>query len=491
MNTKKLNPYKFLTIAIFIIILLLSIEPIRNYDIWWHLKTGEIIFNTGKIPDKDIFSYTKAGERWIDHEWLSQVIFFISYKLFGFWGPIILKTSVLIGSFFIIYKRNQLFLNGYCNVFSIALIAMISHISWVNRPLIFTFLFVPLLLFLLDLYTIKDKKILWSIPLIIIIWTNMHGSFILGLLLLFLYAVKALLQDRQRGIYLTKIMIISLVATLINPNTYHILLYPLQYAAYSVHSRYIVEWQSPSFTTFSAFEGALLFSLVVLAFSKKVDVLDLIFIILFTHLGLFALRNTALYAIVAVPIIFKYTQALVEEKFSSLRLSKDARRKIGLFSLSFSLAFLFIGVGLFGYSFYFNSYKTLKEHPVDYINLPKNATDYLLLNKDYLSKYNLFNTYHWGGYLIWRLYPSYKVFIDGRADLYGRFIEEYVKIRDVRPEYEDIMEKYNLSLILVPINSTLDVHIRENPNWTQIYSDNLAIIYLKTDYEEDEDEKDR
>jgi hypothetical protein len=469
-------PQKILSVAIFIIIILLSLQPIKNYDIWWHLKTGEIIYQSWDIPDKDIFSYTKAGEPWTNHEWLSQVIFYITYKLFGFYGPIILKTFVLMLSFFIIYKRNQLFLNGYFNVFSIAVIVMISHVSWLSRPLIFIFLFIPLTIYLLDLYILRDKKTLWSMPLIMIIWVNLHGSFILGLLLLFLYTLNALVHDRKKGIYLSKILVVSIAATLINPNTYEILLYPLQYATESVHAKYILEWQSPNFHTFSAFEGVLLLSIIVLAFSKGVNALDMVLILLFTHLGLFAIRNTAIYALVVVPIIFKYAQLLVEQRISSLNLPQPALRT---FSLSFSIAFLLIGTTLFGYNFYVNSLEYLEDSPVVYDKFPKNATEYLLQNKEVLSKYNMFNNYGWGGYLIWSLYPTYKVFVDGRADLYGDFIEEYYKVKSLKPEAPEILKKYNISLILIHKDTALDLYLNESTSWRRIYVDNVSVIYLR------------
>lgn len=487
MNAEK-SPQNILSITIFIIILLLSIEPVINYDIWWHLKTGEIILQNGEIPDKDIFSYTKAGEKWINHEWLSQVIFYLTYKLFGLYGPIILKTFVLMMSFFVIYKRNQLFLKEYYNIFSIMLIVMISSIFWISRPLIFQFLFIPLTLYILDIHDRKQKKIIWTFPLLMLIWVNLHGSFIFGLLLLFFYTINKLLKDINEAANLFKILIISVLASLLNPNTYMILTYPIQYAVESIHSKYIIEWQSPSFTTLSAFEVSLLLSILILALSKNVRSFDLLLIVLFTHLGLFAKRNIALYAIVAVPLIFKYIQILLEDRLSSTMQSEEIRKKINIFSLSFSIAFFFIGTGLFGYNFYINSYKTLKESPVDYSDLPKDATEYLFQNKENLSKMNMLNTYRWGGYLIWRLYPSYRVFIDGRADIYGDFLEEYYKVVSLNPEYKKVLKKYNVSLILIQRDSPLDIYLRTNPSWEQIYSDNLSAIYIKTNNNEGKDE---
>ena len=156
------------------------------------------------------------------------------------------------------------------------------------------------------------------------------------------------------------------------------------------------------------------------------------------------------------------------------------KNKIKPFITSFSIAFLLFGAGLFGYNFYKYNYKTLKESPVDYSDLPKGAADYLILNKERFSGLNMFNTYRWGGYLIWRLYPHYRVFIDGRADLYGDFIGEYYKVMELRPDVHEVLKKYNISLIIIPVNSTLDTYLKEKSSWRQIYSDNTSVIYLRT-----------
>jgi hypothetical protein len=487
LNTEKFKkPENILTITIFIIILFLSFEQIKNFDIWWQLKTGEIIYSTGRIPKQEIFSYTRPGEIWINHEWLSQLIFFLSFKLSGLLGIVILKMGVLFTAFLIISKRNKLFMNGYSNVFSLIIIIMISHGTWLSRPIIFTFLFIPSTLYLLDLYFLRGKRILWLIPPIMLIWVNLHGSYIIGLLLIFLYTLNAVFTDRTNGVYLTKIFGVSLVATLVNPNTYKILIYPLQYATFNVHSKYIVEWQSPTFHTFSAFEGALLLSILVLAFSKSVNPLDFILILLFTHLGLFAFRNTALYALVAVPIISKYTQPLARHQIKLINFPEQSLKN---FTISFSLAFLIFGTGLFGYASLKNSPLATGDSFIDRNLIPVDATEYLLENQESLSGYNMFNNYGWGGYLIWRLYPTYKVFIDGRADVYGNFIEEYQMVKTLNPGAPGIIKKYNVSLVIIKRSGPLDVYLSGRPNWKEIYSDHISVIYLKQDESEEVNEE--
>jgi hypothetical protein len=470
------KPENILTISIFIVILFLSLDPIKNYDIWWHLKTGQIIIQTGEIPNTDIFSYTKIGESWINHEWLSQVIFYLSFSLLGLNGPWVLKIIILLISFLVIFKRNQLFLNGFANLFSIMVIVMISYLSWLSRPIIFSLLLIPLILYLLDLHSKKDKKILWIIPPLMLIWVNLHGSYILGLLLLFLYSVNALFTNRKKGVYLSKVLATSVIVTLINPNTYQILLYPIQYATYTVHSKYIIEWQSPTFHSFTTFEGALLLSIFALGYSKKVELLDLILLLLFTHLGLFAIRNTALYALVAVPIIFKYLEPIIDEKLSLLKIPS---KSIKNFTLSFSIAFLIFGTSLFGYTSLTDSHVFSDTPVIQDGRFPENASKFLLNNQEDLSGLNMYNAYSYGGYLIWALYPTYKVFIDGRADVYGDLVEEYQTVKTLGAGAPEILEKYNISLIVIPKGSVLETYLKDNPLWQLIYSDEGSVIYVK------------
>jgi len=468
-------PQTYLLAGIYTIILLLSISQIKNYDVWWHLKTGEIIFNTGRIPHHDIYSYTKAGARWIDHEWLSQLVFYLSYRFFDLYGVVALRIAIVLASFYVAYRRHQLFLNGYSNAFAIMSIVVLAHVSWLARPVLFSFLFVPLALYVLDLYYLEGRKVLWALPLIMLLWANLHGSFVVGLLLILFYALGAVWRDREKALHLGKTLVASTAATLVNPNTYETLFYTLQYGASSVHSKYIVEWQSPGFHTFTAFEAFLLLSILVLGLSEKAEPLDILLLLAFTHLGLFAVRNLALYGFVAVPIVFKYGERALEKHSLPLKIPPGTMRR---FALSFSIAFLVMGAGLFGYTHLKGS--PLAGGPlIDESLIPVKAAEYLLENKDALKGRNLYNNYGWGGYLIWRLYPDYRVFIDGRADIYGDFIEEYQRVKVLEPGANEVLERYNVTLAVIPKGSRLDWYLQKEPSWERIYKDTIAVIYLK------------
>jgi hypothetical protein len=107
---------------------------------------------------------------------------------------------------------------------------------------------------------------------------------------------------------------------------------------------------------------------------------------------------------------------------------------------------------------------------------PKNAVEYLLEER---PEGNLYNIYAWGGYIIWKAYPEYRVFIDGRADLYGDFIYEYLSVHRIEPNWEETLVRYKIKIILIPVDHKLDVLLRESENWNEGYRDSKAVVYLK------------
>lgn len=452
------KPERLLVLGVFLIVLFLSIEPIKNYDIWWHLKTGELIVETGKIPKSDIFSYTSFGASWINHEWLAQVLLYMAYKVQGAYGLVLLRTILLTFTFFLIYRRNKLFLTSYSNALALSLTAMISHISWLNRPLLFGFLLLSATIYLMDLKRFTGNDRSWILIPVFLLWANLHGSFIIGLLTVAIYTFT----DKRFFSRNILVLILGTGATLINPYTYRTLLYPLQYTGVSVHTRFIEEWQSPSFHTITAFEIAILLSLLALAIAPKVDLTDLIMILVFSHLGLFAQRNTALYAILVVPLIFRYL-----EKGIQLNLPTSFLR-------SFSISFLILGALLFGWSLS-NRLDTL---PLEEQNYPVRASQYLQ-NHPELSQHKMVNTYEWGGYLIWNLHPTYKVYIDGRADLHGSLLEEYQAIMAAGPFTQELLLRRDISLVIIKKGSALDNLLRTEPGWQETYSDDLTIVHIK------------
>ncbi len=477
--------------GILLSVFLFSIRPITDNDVWWHLATGKYILENKKIPNSDPFSYTNYGGEWIDHAWLAQVIFFSAYNAFGALGLVLLKSILVVLAFYLLYLRSRLHMGGLFSIFTLYVAASLSWDVWMERPFIFTFFFVSLLLFLLDSYDKGVSDNLFFIPLLMLVWVNIHGGFILGLLIPLIYSIGYLFtKEKTRAKRLFFIISISLLASTINPHTYRLVFYPLQYSYQNVHSLFIMEWQSPTFHTPSAFEGILL--AVILIFAKiRATNIHILLTLTFIHLSLFAIRNIHLFAIVISPIVLMYTEQYllrmlrgpdhegkldthtIKKFIDKMALSQDLKRRL---QSRFLPAFLYVLVIL---AFVIPVYHYLQFGPAFDTSprgFPENAVKYLLEEK---PEGNLFNLYGWGGYIIWTASPEYKVFIDGRADMYGDFIYEYLTVYRIEPKWKDVLDKYEIGIVLIPIDRPLGVVLSESRYWKEVYRDEVAVVYTR------------
>lgn len=185
----------FLLILFLLIIGFFTLRTISDNDVFYHLKTGQYILETQSIPTSDIFSFTAYGNRWVSHEWLSALIFFLIYKVFGgILGIIIFSALVCISTYYLAIK--MALRKGANLYFILALIFPIAFLTlelWIPRPQIFSYFFVVFLIFLLErVRSGSNKKILYFIPLIFLIWANLHASVVLGLGILLFYLIENL-----------------------------------------------------------------------------------------------------------------------------------------------------------------------------------------------------------------------------------------------------------------------------------------------------------
>ncbi len=416
--------------------------PISTYDVWWHLKAGEIIWEKKEILRKDIFSFTSEGKEWIDHSWLSQVLLYLFQKNFGINGVILLQFILVFLISSVLYLRiSKMMPKSFAFLCTVLIIFMIKK-GFNHRPHLFSLLMLSLLL-----YFIESKKYRY-IPVILALWSNLHGGFIVGIIVSSIY----LFQKNNR------ILLASLLSPLINPYTYKIYLYTFQYAKNSVHTRFISEWQSPSFHEPTILEAMILFSF--LAF-PKVNMREKILVLLFTHLVLFAVRNELFYAIIVVPLIFK---GLLE--YNPRILSIEREKKPIYIGIVIGLSFILIP-----FLGYLNVSKP--DYSVIHNNYPYGAVNFLK-QKDFGK--NLFTTYRWGGFCIYHLYPKYKVFIDGRADVHQNLLETYSKIYRLNVEPISVLKKYNVSVLLIEKNSPLDIYLKSRMNSS--YRDGISVVYI-------------
>ena len=178
----KLTIRQVFFIVLLLCLFLMTLRPIVDPDFWWHLRTGQFIAQTHSIPHTDPFSFTKAGQPWLTHEWLSELILYGLFRL-GSFALLIFTFSIIITvAFLLTYLRSPAGTRPYVAGFMLLLGAVATAPTWGVRPQMISLLFASLFLLLLDHYRSAGKlKFLIPLPVIMLVWVNLHAGYFLGL----------------------------------------------------------------------------------------------------------------------------------------------------------------------------------------------------------------------------------------------------------------------------------------------------------------------
>jgi hypothetical protein len=484
---RKFSVRHIILLYLFTLIFFTAIFEIGGFDFWWHLKAGQYILETKTVPNQEIFSYTKAGEPWIAHEWLSEVILYSIHRSFNFPGIIIFRAFLILFIILIIFKTTLRRANlAYEQRGNIALtsgliiLAVIAFSAgWTPRPHFFSYLFFALFFEILEGYRWRERNLLFLIPFLMVLWVNLHGGFILGFLLLSFYLMGEIVnKEFRRARFLLIVLLFTILAALINPYTYKGLFYPFSYflGANRFHKTVITEWFPPDFKSYHVQVYEIILFLGILSFilsPRRVEFLDWGLFLFFTHFSLRTLKYLPFFALAVPPLIAGHLTAFFREKLG--KFSYQERPLSPRLKLYFQGGLLIFWIFLSSFLYFQRANKILSDSLSKTEKaFPKKAVDFLLAHPE---EGNLFNKYRWGGYLIWR---EVKVFVDGRADVYGReLIGDYLQVQ--RGEnWKELLEKYEIEIILWPQKEILPTLLKESPEWQIIYEDEIAVIFQKT-----------
>src|SRR5947209_4355605 len=406
-------------------ILLIGLAPKLDTDLWWHLKDGSYIWSHHSIPMHDFLSYTFAGHAWTDHEWLTELMFWGLYSAFGFWGLIVVFAVVICAAFALAYARiAQSGVNRLRALFVLVGAFVASSETWGARPQMLTLLFLAVYAYVLDRYiNTRDRRLLAIFPALMLLWTNMHGGWILGLVLLAIGLIGEILNRWRRhegalesgdlkalGIALAA----TIVVTVVNPYGLQQVLYPLVWIFPTAYSNVLNEWVSANFhdPIFMVFEAMLLLLIVTFYLGRqRLNWTHLLMILAFTHLALSQSRNVAVWCIVVSPLLAFYANAALRGDRAP---SSTARKPVlkPRTERTVNAALLVLVLLLYPLeAFHFVSQSALDRSE-------RNAFPVAAMN--YMDSHHLppntYSAYAWGGYVLWRGYPRYRDFIDGRAN---------------------------------------------------------------------------
>jgi hypothetical protein len=438
-------------------------------DSWWHLKTGEYIWQHHKLPVPDPFAYTTylgqpayAGEEKVrqfnlTHEWLAQAMFYLAYAAGGFPGLILFRALLLLllcgVAGLLAWRRSGHF---YLAVGAALLTGEVATRFTSDRPYLFGFLFLALVIAALEY-----RRYLWGLPLLFAVWSNMHGGYFLGWVPLGVYCIDAWLRKEplaeQKKLWMVSAA--SVLASGLNPNGF-LALWVLKAYRESPMQTAVIEWQHTAFWELSWFSVVLFGgALALLTGYRRVRPADWMLYGLFAGAAIWAVRNTILVGFLG-PILmaayFPWKRALP--------------RAAEFVAAALLLAGLGAGVAR----------GTMFQLRPAMWRYPAGPADFLLSHH---ITGRIFNTYASGGFLMWRLWPNQQVFMDGRA-LNESLYPDYLKI--ALQDDESMLTKYGVDVIVVEGFESAGIYplpaILSDPaqkEWKLVYQDAQGMVFMR------------
>jgi len=464
-------------ILLFIFFASFLIHPLYsiNQDIGRHLKSGEIIWQTKSVYKTNLFSYTEPDHPFINHHWLSEVAFFGLNNVIGLKGLILFKAVILLLSLWLLF----LAVKNKADLWIFLISAMAGIMVWAERtdvrPEIFSYLFLSYFLFAIFRAKYSNQtKWLYVLPIVQIFWTNMHIYFALGPILLLFFLVERIVNLKFKIFNLKKeirIFILTCLATLINPNLISGALYPLVVLKNYGYS--IVENQNIFFLTdygvsirsIQLFQFSLVLLILSFVVRKRIAIFELLSGILFSIMAMKMLRNFGPYGLIFIPL-------------TTLNLSKIKLSTKKEMAVLISVCIILISA---------TSYNIKNKVS---LAIPTGAEKAIEFVKNNNIKGPVFNNFDVGSFLIWKMYPDQKVFVDGRPEAYSQeFFENIYKPMQSDPQqWKKYSDQYRINYVffdhrdITPWARTFLARISNNPDWEMAYLDDFVVVFVKAGF---------
>jgi hypothetical protein len=461
----------FLVGAVFVAGRAFSVDP----DLWWHIRTGEIILRTHHWPTTDPYSFTVAGQPWIACEWLGDVLFATVARFTGLQGLdallIVLGSAIMLALYAYATLRSG---NSKAGLVVAAVLFVLANASFSLRPQMLGYLFLILTLIVLERFRQGKPGSLWLLPPLFLAWVNTHGSFVIGMGAIAAYLLGGLFEFRLGNIEarrwtpaerlrLETISLSCLIALTVTPYGAQLALYPFHVASsLPIGVANVMEWQSMPFHL----PGGKLFLALVLAFFVTQMALRLTFRLeeLVLLLGGIVMACVHIrFLLVFVPFFAPVLATVVARWVTPYQRSKDR----------YILNAVLMAAVIVAMVRYFPTrdalQQTLSEH------FPVRAVEYL---RQHPIPGLMFNNYDFGGYLVG---ANQKVFVDGRADPYerGGVLADYFHITRLQPGALAVLRNYGIQSCLLEPDEPLATMLAALPEWQRVYSDKVSTLFVR------------
>jgi hypothetical protein len=479
---------------------------LTDSDTGWHIRAGEWMLNNGRVPTTDVFSFTMAGKPWFAWEWLSDVFMATVHRSGGLAGIVLASLLILGATSVCIYKSTVAESGQRLIAIVLTSLAMAaSTIHWLARPHLITPLMAAIFCWVLNQVERDSKpRRLLALPPLTILWVNLHGGFFVGIVLLISYGIGAAAGDLVHGIrrsawirgrpyFLTAGA--CAIASLLNPYGYRLHVHVARYLGASFYLQHVSEFQSIDFHSFTA---AYFETMLVLAIAAAVwhlgsgRLIHVTLLLSWFHLALLSARNIPIFAVVTAPSIGlavhewlehansrwpeqwpgKFAASLEQLETGLRVIVNTGKRKRWHLVPCFAVLVLAVLLAHPG------RVKALRAE-FDRSRFPVDAAG-ILSQRGVSPATRLYSSWQWGGYLIYRVWPSINVFNDGRTDFYGPvFVEEGLRAWEAAPDWNNTLARHGANAALLPVDSALASVLRERRDWESVYQDQVAVLFQK------------
>ena len=451
-------------------------------DTGWHIRTGEYILQNGSVPHQDLFSYSKPGAAWYAWEWLTDVQYALLHERWGLGGVAVFSGVIICASAYALL-RTMLWMGA--NVFVSLVLTLLyvgaSSLHHHARPHVWTLLLFATSVGLLARDRKESTNWIWLLVPLTVLWTNMHGGFLAMIACAGLAAVGKALENLSAWRSSLRYFALTgccLAASLINPYGYGLHIHVAEYLRSDFIHKVVQEFQSPAFRSESArqFEFVLILGIMCAGFLlRRKRFVEALWIIYFAHSALSSARHIPLFLIVASPFIAMEATEWWNSVFENAP-RKSIRSIFQALAADVAIGFRRTTVWIVLGAIPVIAVTASKHWPTDFA--PIFPSKMVSSQEARITGSRLFTSDQWGDYILYKLWPRQKVFVDGRSDFYGESLgKEYLSLMNADFKWTSIVDKYGFNLMLLPVKWPLASVLKLNPEWKVVSDDGMAILF--------------
>ncbi|MGO9244414.1 MAG: hypothetical protein ACLPT4_13620 [Verrucomicrobiia bacterium] len=464
-------------------------------DPGWHRRLGDWMIQHRAVIHEYTLLHTRSGPL-VAKEWLSEVLFAGAGRLFGWNGVALLAALILATCFWLLH--HQLVAEGCHEILATSLVLaaiLACSMHWLARPLLFTHLLALVFAWQLrwfQLGRVSARRLFTVLPLLMVLWANLHGMFVTGFMLIAMHALGSAIDARresapqEKSKRLAVLLLVCGGASLVNPNGWELHAHILGFLRSRELATLTTENLSPNFHTVGMHGFLLLLLLLAIGLiivRPKLTATDVLLVGGWGYSALLSARNVPIFALVVTPILAQWLMEFMRANPDSPWVRRYRDWPVGISHAGHKADATVIATAMIGVLLVLakpaiagGASLVPTDFPPD--RYPTAAVAYLRAHPESVHG-EMFNYFLWGGYFDYVL-PERKPFIDSRNDFYGLdLVREFRIVDGPKPGWEAVFARYDVRWTILPVQHPLNRILELSPQWTRVYSNALTLVFTR------------